>query len=101
MLRVAVRRPREFRVADRLGEDVRPREEPERFAEPEREEPDRFAEPERWEADRFAEPERWEADRFAEPEREGLDRFTEEPLLADRPPPSGPAGRRRPLEARA
>ncbi len=91
MLRVAVRRPREFRVPDRLGEDVRPREEPDRFAEPEREEPDRFAEPERFaEPDRFAELERWEADRFADPEREGLDRFTEEPLLADRPPPERP-----------
>ncbi len=77
MLRVAVRRPREFRVAgwvrlrpgdDRLGEAVRPP----------------------VEADRFAEPERVEADRFAEPEREGLDRFTEEPLLADRLPPERP-----------
>ena len=75
MLRVVVRRPREFRVPDRLGD---------------RADPDRFAEPERWEPDRFAEPERWEADRFAEPEREGLDRFTEEPLLADRPPPERP-----------
>ncbi len=84
MLRVAVRRPREFRVPDRLGEDVRPREEPDRFAEPEREEPDRFAE-----------PERWEADRFADPEREGLDRFTEDPLLADRPPPERPPERPR------
>ena len=73
MLRVAVRRPREFRVPDRLGEDVRPREEP----------------------DRFAEPERWEADRFADPEREGLDRFTEELLLADRPPPERPPERPR------
>ncbi len=86
MLRVVVRRPREFRVPDRRGD----RADPDRFAEPERVEPDRFAEPERWEADRFAEPERWEADRFAEPEREGLDRFTEEPLLADRPPPERP-----------
>ncbi len=45
MLRVAVRRPREFRVADdRLGEDDRPRVEADRFAEPEREGLDRFTE---------------------------------------------------------
>ena len=68
MLRVVVRRPREFRVPDRLGD---------------RADPDRLGEDVRL---------RVEPDRFAEPEREGLDRFTEEPLMADRlpPPPERP-----------
>ncbi len=75
MLRVAVRRPREFRVPDREG--VRAAD-------------DRLGD--RADDDRLGEDDRprVEADRFAEPEREGLDRFTEELLLADRLPPERP-----------